>query len=100
MSNKISKTDRILEPLFIGEKDFDDRLRKAFELGIRHGQAADRESVKRAAQTDQVTRMLITLMRRQEIDLEQAMAVFELSRDDREMYRRIIGGRKTKQRNQ
>lgn len=94
----MSKTDHILEKLFTGEKEFDDRLRKAFELGIRHGQAADREAVQRSARVDQTTRMLITVMRRQNIDLEQAMALFELSRDDREMYRRIIGSRKTKNR--
>ncbi len=94
----MSKTDRILENLFTGDPVQDDRLRKAFELGIRHGQAADREAVKRAAQTDQVTRLLITLMRRQRIDLEQAMAIFELSKDDREMYRRIIISRKPKSR--
>lgn len=53
----MSKTDRILEGLLTGDRDQDNRLRKAFELGIRHGQASDRE-----------------------------------------MYRRIIGGRKLKQR--
>lgn len=96
MNGKTNKTDRILAPLLTGDDATDDRLRRAFELGCRHGQASDRESIKRAAQTDQVTRLLITLMRRQHLDLEQAMAIFELSRDDREMYRRIICGRKPK----
>lgn len=94
----MSKTDRILEDLLTGDQEQDDRLRRAFALGLQHGQAADRESVKRAAQTDQVTRLLITLMRRQQIDLERAMSIFELSRDDRAMYRKIIEGRKPKQR--
>lgn len=98
MNYKINKTDRILESLLTGDQEQDNRLRKAFDLGIRHGQASDREVIKRAAQIDQVTRLLVTLMRRQHLDLEQAMAIFELSRDDREMYRRIIGGRKLKQR--
>ncbi len=95
MSNK---TDRILESVLTGDTEVDNRLRQAYELGIRHGQASDREVIKRAAQIDQVTRLLVTLMRRQHLDLEQAMALFELSRDDREMYRRIIGSRKPKRR--
>ena len=94
----MSKTDRILAELLTDDADMDNRLRKAFELGIRHGGAADRESIKRSAQTDQVTRLLIVLMRRQHIDLEQAMAVFELSKDDRKMYRLIIEGRQKQSR--
>ncbi len=94
----MSKTDRILAELLTDDADMDNRLRKAFELGIRHGAAADRESIKRSAQTDQVTRLLIVLMRRQHIDLEQAMAIFELSKDDRKMYRLIIEGRQKQSR--
>lgn len=97
MSNSVNKTDRILESVLTGDTEVDNRLRQAFELGIRHGQASDREVIKRSAQIDQVTRLLVTLMRRQQIDLEQAMATFELSKDDREMYRRIINTRKPKQ---
>ncbi len=82
----------------VTDAEMDNRLRKAFELGIRHGAAADRESIKRSAQTDQVTRLLIVLMRRQHIDLEQAMATFELSKDDRKMYRLIIEGRQKQSR--
>lgn len=96
MNNKISKTDRILESVLTGDPEIDNRLRQAYELGIRHGQASDREVIKRSAQIDQVTRLLVTLMRRQHLDLEQAMAIFELSKDDKEMYRRIIGCRKSK----
>ena len=94
----MSKTDRILAELLTGDPDMDRRLRRAFGLGIRHGEAADRESIKRSAQTDQVTRLLIVLMRRQHIDLEQAMAIFELSKDDRKMYRLIIEGRQKQSR--
>ncbi len=92
----MSKTDRILEGLLTGDPDQDNRLRKAFERGIRHGQASDREAVQRTAQIDQTTRLLVKLMRNRNLDLEQAMTVFELSRDDKQMYRRIIGGRQAK----
>ncbi len=42
------------------------------------------------SKTDRILEGLLTR------DPEQAMTVFELSRDDKQMYRRIIGGRQPK----
>ncbi len=94
----MSKTDRILENLFTGDREVDDKLRQAFNLGIRHGEATDRESIARSSRIDQTTRMLIALIRTQHIDLEKAMSWFDIPKKDREIYRRIINQRSEKKR--
>ncbi len=96
MSNKISKTDRILEPLFIGVKEFDDRLRQAFALGIRYGQATDRENLQNICRIEQTTRILATLMRTQKMDLDSSMSALEIPKQDKDLYRRIFNGRSCK----
>lgn len=96
MSSKISKTDRILESLLTGDQEQDDRLRQAFALGIRHGQAADRDNLQNICRIDQTTRILVTLMRTQEMDLDTAMSALEISKHDKEIYRRIINKRAIK----
>lgn len=89
----MSKTDRILQNLLTEDQEQNDRLRQAFKLGIRHGQATDRENLQNICRIEQTTRILSTLMRTQKFDLETAMTALELPKQDKEIHRRIINKR-------
>ncbi|MBP3673484.1 MAG: hypothetical protein J6J18_06615 [Oscillospiraceae bacterium] len=86
----MSKTDIILATLLTGEVETDHKLRQAFDLGLRHGEAADRKNLQLYARIEQTTRLLTALMRAQNIDLEQAMDIFCIPRKEKDTYRRII----------
>ena len=86
-----------LDAMLTGEEEIDSRLREAFELGVRHGAAADRDNIQRSARIDQTTRLLIAVMRSQGIDLEKALSDFNIPKKERDTYRRIITKRPTKQ---
>lgn len=94
----MNKTDRTLSALLTGNDEIDNRLRQAFNLGIRNGQATDRDNVARSSKIDTTTRLLIAFIRTQKINLEDAMTAFDLPKADREIYRRIITQRKPKSR--
>ncbi len=83
-------TDKTLETLFVGDRIVDEKLRRAFCLGIRHGQASDRDNIAKSTRIDTVTKLIIALMRTQGIGLEQAMRALELPKADRDICRRII----------
>ena len=94
----MNKTDRTLGSLLTGNDEIDNRLRQAFNLGIRHGEATDRDNVARSSKIDTTTRLLIAYIRIQRTTLEDAMAMFDIPKADREIYRRIINQRKSKKR--
>ena len=86
----MNKTDRLLSQLLTGDASTDQLLRSAFQIGLKHGEATDRDTVARSAKIDTTTRMLISLMRTQNMNLEDAMTAFCIPKFDREIYRRII----------
>lgn len=82
--------------LLTGQADTDAKLLAAYELGIQHGEDADRTSIQRGAQIDTTLRILVILMRQLEKDLEEVMAVLQIPKGDRDIYRKILGKRKPK----
>ena len=104
--------------LMTGQADTDAKLLAAYELGIQHGEDADRNSIQRGAQIDTTLRILVILMRQLEDhqnpqgsvylrilvilmrqlekDLEEVMAVLQIPKGDRDIYRKILGKRKPK----
>ena len=86
----MSKQRTILCSLLTGEEEWDNRICQAFDLGIRHGQAADRVSIVKSTRIDTMTKILVTLMRTQNMDLDQAMRALELSKADREIFQHIL----------
>lgn len=82
--------------LLTGQADTDAKLLAAYELGIQHGEDADRNSIQRGAQIDTTLRIMVILMRQLEKDLEEIMAILEIPKGDRDIYRKILGKRKPK----
>lgn len=82
--------------LLTGQADTDAKLLAAYELGIQHGEDADRNSIQRGAQIDTTLRILVILMRQLEKDLEEVMTILQIPKGDRDIYRKILGKRKTK----
>lgn len=82
--------------LLTGQADTDAKLLAAYELGIQHGEDADRNSIQRGAQIDTTLRILVILMRQLEKDLEEVMAILQIPKGDRDIYRKILGKRKPK----
>ena len=82
--------------LLTGQADTDTKLLAAYELGIQHGEDADRNSIQRGAQIDTTLRIMVILMRQLEKDLEEVMAILEIPKGDRDIYRKILGKRKPK----
>ena len=82
--------------LLTGQADTDAKLLAAYELGIQHGEDADRTSIRRGAQIDTTLRIMVILMRQLEKDLEEVMAVLQIPKGDRDIYRKILGKRKPK----
>ena len=82
--------------LLTGQADTDAKLLAAYELGIQHGEDADRNSIQRGAQIDTTLRIMVILMRQLEKDLEEVMAVLQIPKGDRDIYRKILGKRKPK----
>ena len=82
--------------LLTGQADTDAKLLAAYELGIQHGEDADRNSIQRGAQIDTTLRIMVILMRQMEKDLEEVMAVLQIPKGDRDIYRKILGKRKPK----
>lgn len=89
----MNTTDTYLAELLTGDEIFDARLRKAFELGIRHGQAADRDGLKRSAQIETTKKLLLTLVRVQRIDLNSAMTMLQIPKKDRAIYSKLFAVR-------
>ena len=82
--------------LLTGQADTDAKLLAAYELGIQHGEDADRTSIQRGAQIDTTLRIMVILMRQLEKGLEEVMAILEIPKGDRDIYRKILGKRKPK----
>lgn len=82
--------------LLTGQADTDAKLLAAYELGIQHGEDADRNSIQRGAQIDTTLRIMVILMRQLEKDLEEVMAILQIPKGDRDIYRKILGKRKPK----
>ena len=82
--------------LLTGQADTDAKLLATYELGIQHGEDADRTSIQRGAQIDTTLRILVILMRQLEKDLEEVMAILQIPKGDRDIYRKILGKRKPK----
>lgn len=82
--------------LLTGQADTDAKLLAAYELGIQHGEDADRTSIQRGAQIDTTLRIMVILMRQLEKDLEEVMAILQIPKGDRDIYRKILGKRKPK----
>ena len=82
--------------LLTGQADTDAKLLAAYELGIQHGEDADRNSIQRGAQIDTTLRIMVILMRQLEKDLEGLMAILQIPKGDRDIYRKILGKRKPK----
>lgn len=82
----MNSIDNILAGLLTGHNETDDRLRKAYELGLCRGRDLDRESSKRNAQI-QTTRLLLNaLMATQNIELQAAMNVLRIPKAERKTY--------------
>lgn len=82
--------------LLTGQADTDAKLLAAYELGIQHGEDADRNSIQRGAQIDTTLRILVILMRQLEKDLEEVMVLLQIPKQDRDIYRKVLGKRKPK----
>lgn len=82
----MNSIDKTLAGLLTGNVETDDRLRKAFALGLRRGRFLDRESVKRNAQIQTTRQLLNALMATQNIDLQTAMNALRIPRADRKIF--------------
>ena len=82
--------------LLTGQTDTDAKLLAAYKLGVQHGEDADRNSIQRGAQIDTTLRIMVILMRQLEKGLEEVMAILQLPKGDRDIYRKILGKRKPK----
>lgn len=89
----MTKIDMILSDLLTGNEDIDAKLRAAFDLGVRHGEDADRTSIAKSTQITTTHKILSTLMRVQRINLETAMTMLQIPKKEREIYRKIFGNR-------
>ena len=85
--------------LLTGQAESDTKLVAAYELGIRHGEDADRKSIQRAAQVDTTLRIMVVLMRQMGKDLEEVMVLLQIPKQDRDIYRKVLGKRKPKEKN-
>lgn len=91
----MNTTETALADLLTGDAGMDAKLREAFALGIRHGQAADRKSIQRSAEIDVTRRLLTTLMRVQHLDLEAALVTLQIPRAERKTYAKIFAHRES-----
>lgn len=94
----MNNTDDLLAGLFTGCEDTDSLLRAAFDLGLRHGKALDRESVQRNAQIQAIRKLLNSLMNTQGMDLQKAMIALQIPKAERKTYEKIFAARKSDRR--
>lgn len=86
----MNSTDTILSDLLTGHEETDNRLRRAFELGLRRGSFLDRESVKRNSQIQTTRQLLNSLMISQGIDLQTAMVTLRIPKNERKTYVKVF----------
>lgn len=82
--------DTKLTELLTGNVETDDRLRAAYEMGLRSGRTLDRESLKRNTEIETTKRLLAALMRAQQLNLQSAMVALSIPRKERKTYIKIF----------
>lgn len=79
-----------LEALLTGYPELDRRIREAFETGRKLGVAEDREGLKNVVRIETTKKLLLQIMCRQRITLEQAMAQLDIPRKERKAYTALL----------
>ncbi len=90
----MNNTENLLAGLFTGCEDTDSLLQEAFDLGLRHGKALDRESIQRNAHIQSTKKLLNALMSTQGIDLQTAMINLQIPRSERKTYEKIFAAKR------